>query len=221
MAQSIQLLATTAITHDTRRFLFTRPENFDFMPGQGVELAIDLPEWRDEKRPFTPTSLPSEPLLEFTIKRYADHEGMTRKLHTLQPGATLSISEPFGTIAYRGPGVFIAGGAGITPFLAILRELARTGGLAGHSLIFSNRTPADIICQQELMAYLGERCCFTCTETFTPGGESRHVDQAFLGEKIDDFAQHFYVCGPPGFDEAVMAALRALGATPQHLVFER
>lgn len=220
MAQTIQLLMSTPVTHDTRRFVFTRPADFEFTPGQGVELAIDLPDWRDEKRPFTPTSLASDRVLEFTIKGYADHDGMTRKLHTLQAGATLSMSEPFGTIAYRGPGVFVAGGAGITPFLAILRELAQAGTVARHSLIFSNKTPADIICQQELMAYLGERCCFTCTGEAAPGFESRRVDKAFLAEKISDFGQNFYVCGPPGFTDAVMEALKSLGADPQDLVFE-
>ncbi|HRP95123.1 MAG TPA: FAD-binding oxidoreductase [Rhodocyclaceae bacterium] len=220
MAQSIELLMTVSVTRDTKRFVFTRPTDFDFTPGQGVELAIDQPDWRDEKRPFTPTSLPADRVLEFTIKGYADHDGMTKKLHTLQPGAKLSISEPFGTIAYRGAGVFIAGGAGITPFIAILRELAQAGNLVGHSLIFSNKTAADIICQQELMAYLGERCCFTCTDEPAPGLESRRVDKAFLAEKIDDFGQNFYVCGPPGFNDAAMDALKSLGANPQNLVFE-
>lgn len=85
MPPSIELLATTSITHDTQRFVFTRPADFDFTPGQGVELAIDLPVWRDKKRPFTPTSLPLERILEFTIKGYADHEGLTKQLHSLQP----------------------------------------------------------------------------------------------------------------------------------------
>lgn len=221
MAQSIELLMSAPVTHDTKRFVFTRPANFDFSPGQGVELAIDLPDWRDEPRPFTPTSLPTDRVLEFTIKGYADHDGMTRKLHTLQPGATLTISEPFGTIAYRGRGVFVAGGAGITPFIAILRELAQAGKAAGHSLIFSNKTPADVICQQELLAYLGERCCFTCTAGSVPGYESRRVDKSFLAEKISEFEQNFYVCGPPAFTEAVTKALESLGAKPQNVVFEQ
>lgn len=220
MAQSIELLMTAWVTRDTKRFVFTRPADFDFTPGQGVELAIDLPDWRDERRPFTPTSLPTDRVLEFIIKGYADHDGMTKKLHTLQPGATLSISEPFGTISYRGRGVFVAAGAGITPFIGILRELAHAGGLAGHSLIFSNKTPADVICQQELVAYLGKQCHFTCTAESAPGYESRRVDEAFLAEKIDDFEQNFYVCGPPGFTDAAMDALKALGASPQNVVFE-
>lgn len=220
MTQRIELLMSTPVTHDTKRFVCTRPPDFDFSPGQGVELAIDRPDWRDEARPFTPTSLPGDGILEFTIKGYPKHEGMTRELHTLKPGDGLLISEPFGTIRYCGPGVFIAGGAGITPFIAILRRLAQDGDLDGHGLIFSNRTPADIICEHELVAYLGARCHFTCTEGPAPGYESGRLDQAFLARSIDDFDQNFYVCGPPGFMDAVTGALKSLGAQPQSLVFE-
>lgn len=220
MEHLIELLMSTPVTHDTKRFVFNRPPDFAFSPGQGVELAIDLPDWRELKRPFTPTSLPGDAVLEFTIKGYPEHNGMTRKLHTLRPGDKLTLSEPFGTIRYRGPGVFIAGGAGITPFIAILRQLAQDDTLDGHSLIFSNKRPADIMYEQELMAYLGERCCFTCTAEPVAGYESSLLDQAFLAARVDDFEQNFYVCGPPGFMDAVTAALKALGARPQSLVFE-
>jgi cytochrome-b5 reductase len=218
----VTLLMSEFVTHDVKRLLLSRPPAFTFEAGQGVELAINRPQWQDEGRPFTPTGLIDDKVLEFTIKRYPAHQGMTRELHTLTPGAELLMSEPFGTISYRGPGVFLAGGAGITPFIAILRAQVRESGLDNHALIFSNKTPADIICEKELRHYLGERCILTCTDAEQARGyEQRRVDKAFLAEKIDNFDQHFYVCGPPGFMEAVTAALKDLGADPQSLVFER
>jgi len=73
-----------------------------------------------------------------------------------------------------------------------------------------------------LRHYLGERCTLTCTDAEQARGyEHRRVDKAFLAEKINNFDQNFYVCGPPGFMEAVTAALKDLGADPQSLVFER
>jgi len=218
---TVTLLMSEFVTHDVRRFLVSRPPGFTFKAGQGVELAINLPPWQDERRPFTPTSLDDDGVLEFTIKRYPDHDGVTHALHTLSPGAELLMSEPFGTISYQGPGVFLAGGAGITPFIAILRERARASELDHHALIFSNKTPADIICEKELRNYLDERCILTCTEAPAPGYEQRRIDKAFLAEKIEDFDQHFYVCGPPGFMKAVNGALEDLGARPESLVFER
>jgi ferredoxin-NADP reductase len=119
---TVKLLMSEFVTHDVKRFLISKPSGFSFEPGQGMELAISESPWQDEARPFIPTSLTDDGVLEFTIKRYSDHEGMTRALHRLPSGTELLLSEPFGTISYQGPGVFIAGGAGITPFTAILRE---------------------------------------------------------------------------------------------------
>ena len=124
---TVTLLMSEFVTHDVKRFLVNRPHGFTFQAGQGVELAIKRPEWQNERRPFTPTCLADDRILEFTIKCYPAHEGMTRELHRLSPGTELLLSEPFGTIRYQGPGIFLAGGAGITPFLAILRERVRAG----------------------------------------------------------------------------------------------
>lgn len=221
MQQRVTLLMNAFVTHDVRRFILTRPDGFSFTPGQGVELAIDTDEWRDQGRPFTPTSLNSDGVLEFTIKGYPQHAGVTQALHGLRPGAALLMSEPFGTISYRGPGVFIAGGAGITPFIAILRELEEKQQTAQQHMIFSNKTPADIICEKELRHAFGERLLLTCTAGEYPGYSHRRLDQAFLAEHVRDFDQPFYVCGPPGFMDAVTGALQALGADAQQLVFEQ
>jgi len=218
---SVTLLMSQFVTHDVKRFVVSRPSGFSFEPGQGVELAINEPQWRKEARPFTPTSLVDDEVIEFIIKGYAAHEGVTRELHRLSPGAQLLMSEPFGTISYQGPGVFIAGGAGITPFIAILREQARAGTLAGNTLVFSNKTRADIICEKELRHYLGERCILTCTAEDMAGYAHGRIDKALLAQNIDNFDQPFYVCGPRPFMAAVKGALEELGADPQALVFEQ
>ena len=128
MKHSSTILMTEFVTHDVKRFILTKPRNFDYKPGQGVKVVINETEWKkQEGRPFTPTSLRDDKILEFTIKKYASGEGVTDKLHRLEVGAKLLISEAFGTITYKGPGCFIAAGAGVTPFIAITRQLARKG----------------------------------------------------------------------------------------------
>ncbi len=221
MNHTVKLLMSQFVTHDVKHFIVSKPEGFSIVPGQGVELAIDRPDLREQGRPFTPTGLADDQVLEFTIKGYSDHAGVTQALHQLAPGADLLMSETFGTIHYQGPGVFIAGGAGITPFLAILRDLAGKGELSKQTLIFSNKTPRDVICEKELRHMLGERCILTCTGAAAPGYENRRIDRAFLEEKIRDFRQHFYVCGPEPFMDAVNTALADLGASSESLVFER
>ena len=221
MKYTVTILMTEFVTHDVKRFIVTKPEGLDYRPGQGVELAIDQADWKEQARPFTPTSLLDDRVLEFTIKGYPDHHGVTEKLHTLRPGDQLLMSEPFGTIEYAGPGTFIAAGAGITPFMAIIRMLASEGRLENHGLLFSNKRPADIICAKEFKHYMGRRCRFICSRESAPECESGRIDRAFLEQNIDDFDQHFYVCGPPKFVSSVNDALKALGAAPDALVFER
>ncbi|MFC1837651.1 FAD-binding oxidoreductase, partial [Thermodesulfobacteriota bacterium] len=196
------ILMTEFVTHDVKRFLVTKPETFSFTPGQGVELVIDQEKWREEGgRPFTPTSLAADEVVEFTIKRYPEHKGVTDKLHTLKPGDHLLMSDPFGTISYKGPGVFIAGGAGITPFLSIFRQLAVDGSMAGQTLIFSNKTPADIICEKELRYYFGERCHLICTRGKGTEYENTRIDRQYLQKIISNTQQHVYICGPEKFVE--------------------
>jgi ferredoxin-NADP reductase len=216
------LLMRQFVTHDVKRFVLEKPSGFSFTAGQGVGVVIDEPDWRkEEERPFTPTCLAEDRVLQFTIKRYADHAGVTDRLHSLRPGATLLLSEPFGTISYQGPGTFIAAGAGITPFLAIFRQLAEDGALSGNSLIFSNKTPADVIYEKELRHYFAENCLLTCTRSSGQGYDDRRVDRRYLEEKIRDTKQKFYVCGPDAFVEDVNAYLQEIGVKAESLVFER
>jgi len=216
---TVEILHIGFITHDVKQFITTRPDGLQFEPGQGVEIAIDLDGWRDLGRPFTPTSLPGDPVLEFVIKEYPDDDGVTEKLHSLKAGQTLFMSDAFGTIQYRGPGVFIAGGAGVTPFLAILRS-ADAGELERCSLHFSNSTPADVICEKELLHLLGDRCHLTFTVESAPGHENRRIDRSYLEEKIRDLSGPFYVCGPPDFVEEITAELEAMGVGPDRIVVE-
>ena len=52
---------------------------------------------------------------------------------------------------YKGKGVFIAGGAGVTPFISIFRDLKKQNKIGNNILIFSNKTEADIILKDEFV----------------------------------------------------------------------
>ena len=93
------------------------------MPGQATDLSLRKPGWENEKRPFTFTCLPADSYLEFTIKTYNDHDGVTHQLGMAQKGDEFEISDAWGAIEYKAEGVFIAGGAGVTPFISIFRQL--------------------------------------------------------------------------------------------------
>ena len=221
MAHRVRIVETENVTHNVRRFRFEKPDGYDFSPGQATEVAIDRDGWRNKKRPFTFTSLRHWKELEFTIKIYSDHDGVTNQLGQLGKGDALLIDDPWGTIEYKGKGTFIAGGAGITPFIAILRDLADRKQAAGHRLIFANRTEKDIILRETWEKMDGLDHLFVVTREKTGRFPAGPVDKAFLRENIADFDQHFYVCGPDRMVEEVNAAFRELGANPDSLVFER
>ena len=76
----VKILNIDQVTHDVKRFRFEKPKNYIFKPGQATDVSINTPVLKNEKRPFTFTSLNSADYLEFTIKIYRDHDGITNKL---------------------------------------------------------------------------------------------------------------------------------------------
>src|SRR3954466_13067544 len=157
------------VTHDVKQYRLDKPSNYQFTPGQATEVAINKPGWKEERRPFTFTSLNDDPYLEFTIKSYTDHPGVTNQLNTLDINDELIVHDVWGAIEYKGPGYFIAGGAGITPFIAILRQLQKDNKVDGNELFFSNKTSADIILKDELNSILKEKALFVVTDE--PGSQ--------------------------------------------------
>lgn len=217
----VKLLETHQITHNVKCFRLEKPEGYQFHPGQATELSVNQPEWREEKRPFTFTSLNEDPYLEFTIKRYPDRRGVTDLLHRLQPGDELILRDVWGAIEYKGPGYFIAGGAGITPFLAIFRRLHKDGQADGNTLFFSNQTAADVIEEKELRQTLGSNAWFILTRDQKDGYHHGRIDKEFLQQHVADFHKPFYVCGPDPMIQEINGILTSLGANPESLVFEK
>ncbi len=222
MSHIIKIKEVEQLTHDVRRFTTEKPDGYKFEPGQATEVSVNKEGWKEEKRPFTFTSLNEDPKLEFTIKIYEDHDGVTEQIGKLEAGDEFIIGDPWGTIQYKGAGVFIAGGAGVTPFIAILRDRYKKGEIEGNKLIFSNKTDRDIILQEEFEEILGDN--FINVITYEPTDDyiflDGFIDKEFLEEHITDFNQPFYICGPMPFNMAMMDYLEELGADPDALVFE-
>ena len=221
MPSRVQILKTEMVTHNVRHYRVEKPKNFHFGPGQATEVSIDKPEWANVKRPFTFTSLQNEPTLEFTIKSYRDHPGVTNALWGCEAGDHLLLREVFGTIQYRGPGTFIAGGAGVTPFIAILRSLNAKGGLGGNRLIVSNQTERDIILRDEFEAMDGLETLWTVTGDPKSKLLQERIDTAFLKTHVADFKQRFYLCGPDAMVKDLRAMLQELGADVASVTWER
>ena len=220
MERTVTVLKLEDVTHDTKRLVLERPPGYHYEAGQAAEIAIDKPEWREETRPFSFTSIEEDDHLEFIVKIYVANEGVTRQIAELTPGDHIRLSEPFGTIRYRGAGYFIAGGTGITPFLSILRRLYRDGELAGNKLLFSNRTERDIILKSELDRMLRENVVYNVTHQSSSTFRSGLISPQYLSRHAPDLSRLFYICGPDEMVRDVRDMLIALGADSNALVFE-
>ncbi|MFO8234720.1 MAG: FAD-binding oxidoreductase [Bacteroidales bacterium] len=220
MEHKVKILQINQITHDVKEFVVEKPEGYTFIPGQATVVSINKLDLINEKRPFTFTSLKDNENLEFVIKIYKEHNGVTAELDNLEVGDELIINNPWGAIQYKGPGYFIAGGAGITPFIAIFRDLYRKNAIDGNVLFFSNKTKGDIILEDEFENMLDNNVLFTLTDEENRNYYQDMIDENFLRIHVKDFSKPFYICGPPAMTEQLTKTLEKLGASPDALVFE-
>jgi ferredoxin-NADP reductase len=221
MPNTLKILDIQTLTHDVKQYKVEKPDDYSFVPGQATELAINKEEWKSELRPFTFTSLPEEDYLEFVIKSYADHDGVTNQLDRLVVGDELIVNDSWGAIQYNGKGVFIAGGAGVTPFIAILKSLKEKGKLSGNRLFFANKTKNDVILEGYFKEILGDDFISILEKETVVGYENGRIDKGFLEKHVQDFSQHFYVCGPDPMVKAISETLEKLGASPDAITFEK
>jgi len=218
---TLKIASKEYVTHDVLRIITNKPEKFIFKPGQAANIAINKSGWRKEERPFTFTNLPDSNSLEFTIKVYPEQDSVTQELSELKIHDELILHDVYGSIAYKGEGVFIAGGAGITPFIAILRNLNAKNEIGSNRLLFANKTKADIILEDEFEAMLGDAFVNILSDEKVEGYHYGMVTEAFLIEMITDFSQQYYLCGPPPMVKEVEKHLINLGVKEDQITKEQ
>lgn len=167
-------------THDVLKIVTGNPERIEFIPGQATEIFIDRIGCENEGRPFTFTCHPNEDYLEFIIKTYPDGNGFTNKLLQLQNDDRLFLNDIFRAIHYKGEGIFIAGGAGVTPFISIFRDLKAKNKIGNNRLLFANKTKADIILKQEFEEMLGKNFINILSDEKTEEYPHGRVSQDFI-----------------------------------------
>jgi len=225
MTRRLTLQRITPLNHSVFHLVFDRPEGLAFTPGQAVDMALDRDGWRETRHPFTFTSLPSEEAAEFVIKTYPEdaegHEGMTARIAQMQPGDAVLVEDPWGAIKDEGDGLFLAGGAGVTPFIAVLRDkLARAGTLEGNTLIFSNETEQDIFLKAFFEDMPGLRTRFIVTQDKDSALYHPRIDSALLKDYLQPDRDTCYVCGPDAMLEDMSDLLRERGVPADRIVTE-
>ena len=216
----VKVISVEKINHDVLKIVTEKPFGYTFIPGQATKVIINKGDWENKKSPFTFTCIPNNDYLEFTIKTYPSHHGVTNELLQLKKNDELILHDPIGAIAYKGEGVFIAGGAGITPFISILRYLQSKNEIGNNRLIFANKTKSDIILEQEFKKLLGTNFINILSDEKAEGYANGLITEEFIKANSDGINKFFYVCGPPPMIKEIEKQLTNLHVNTSSIVKE-
>jgi len=219
--KQVKIISIENVTHNVVHIKTEKPQGISYLPGQAADVSIKKPNWEKELRPFTFTSLPLNGYLEFFIKTYPEHNGVTEQIGKLKPNDTLFIGEVFGDIHYKDEGIFIAGGAGITPFIPIFKNLEKDSKLDNNKLIFANKTSDDIIERAFFNHLLGENFINVLSEEKKMGYEYGYITKKLIKSHMENQNTYFYLCGPPPMIDGVLKQLKELGIEDSKIVKEQ
>ena len=207
-----------------------RGTHFPFAPGQFSFATFASPALSREEHPFTIASSPLEQdRLELIIKKCGD---WTEGVDKLQKGSKAGIQGPFGLFSICAHPeaesfVFIAGGVGITPFLSMLRTMARAGDPRSATLLWSNKTHADVFLAEELQEIAQQlehgRVEVVITRETPLEGQPQRLDRQGLEDLLPDWgpATHFFICGPQAMMDAVRGHIMDMGVGKARIHMER
>ena len=218
--QLVRIKSIEHINYNVLRIVAEKPQQFNFIPGQATEISVNRNGWEAEKRPFTFTSVPEDDYLEFTIKIYPMLRNVTYEIDELVVNDELILHEVFGEIAYKGEGVFIAGGAGVTPFISIFRYLHSINKIGENKLILANNSKADIILEREFKDLLNGNFINILTHENIEGYSHGLITEDFLSEHLTETSNFVYLCGPPPMMASVEKQLADLNIAEKLIIKE-
>jgi len=205
---------------------------FSYLPGQFHFITFyrrrHLPV---EEHHWTISSSPTEKgYVSSTIKALGD---FTSTMGETRVGDQAAVQGPFGRFSYalhpeEKNLIFIAGGIGITPLMAMLRHMRDMRDKRPVLLLYGNRGEDQIVFREELSRLEEEELpSFRVVHVLSrPGrswtGETGHVDGhkiiKYCGEDLK--GKTFYICGPPPMRKAVIFRLKSLGVVDSQIRLE-
>lgn len=198
-------------------FLRAEGEIPRFTPGQ--YLTVRLPGFEPaEGKSYSISSAPHDPLLTLTIKEMG---AFSRALLACEVGETLTTSTPYGFFYPDTPLaphlIFIAGGVGITPCISMIRSLLHTTPDTHITLLYGNRTEADIIFKDALATLASTHPTFSIHHFLTREDlvetDTTHqgrITEATLAKFTETPEADYFLCGSMDFTKSIWSHLRAL-----------
>ncbi len=184
-----------------------------------------------EEHVWTISSTPTRHGIASTIKELGD---FTATIGQTQVGDRADIDGPYGRCSYvfypeEDELVFICGGIGVTPFLAMLRHMHDTGSRKKVLLLWGNRTEQELVARQELdqIAKSGRPQLKVVLFLTKPGpdwqGEQGRIGKEAIAKCLGPQAgalRGAYVCCPPPMSMVIIGALHDLGVPGDRIHYE-
>lgn len=210
----------------------TRDTDFRYRSNQAIRLAlpgVDDP-W-GPVRTFSLSSSPSE-LGHIAVTCKISDTPFKQALARLRPGESAEVYGPLGLFLFDSsrPSVFLAGGIGITPFRGMLRFAADGGVTQERRLLYSARTPEELVFRLELDELSRPPSPLRVTYSVTRPSDSTdpwsgrvgRIDLTWVREATRGLHEPlYYVAGLPAMVEDLVSMLRGpLGVRPEDIDFE-
>jgi ferredoxin-NADP reductase len=202
--------------------------------GQHLDVRLTAEDGYQAERSYSIASAPVEPHVTITVERLDDGEVSPYLTEELHPGDELELRGPIGgwftwRPAEGGPLLLVAGGSGIAPLMAMIRQKAALRSPVPMRLLYSSRAYEEIIFREELdrlAAAVGELTVeHTLTRSQPEGwsGYNRRIDRAMLEEFAWAAEERplTFLCGPTPLVESVATLCVEMGYAPERVKTER
>jgi propane monooxygenase reductase subunit len=224
--------AVEDLTHDIRRLVLRVREPAELTYNAGQYMDIRIPGTEDEHRSFSMANLPADGRLEFMIKIYegGHFSGLLANAAGIAVGDELHCTGPYGVFTLRKtsprPLVFIAGGAGMAPILALLRQLADEGSDRPARFYYGARTEADLFALDEIKLLKAELPQLEFVPALSEADSPWDGEEGLITDVVDRKEEDLeeidaYLCGPPPMVEAAIALLERRGCAESRIYFDK
>jgi NAD(P)H-flavin reductase/ferredoxin len=224
-----RVIAQQRLTHDITRLRIQLDEPLDYRPGQFADLSIAALEGVSRSYSFATPPRP-DAQVSFFVRRVPG--GVFSSLANDQDvvGRAVRVDGPSGDFWLRPAGaplLFVAGGSGLAPVLAVLHDAAARGVARPATLLFGAREERDLYALDEIEGIRRAwRACFRFVPVLSaaPPESGWAGERGMVAEKIAgvlDAGAHAYLCGPPPMVDAATAVLLAQGVAREHVHADR
>lgn len=214
----LRLLDKRPENSDTVTFIFSAPEELSWQAGQFIlyRLPHESPDDRGDRRYFTNAAAPYENKVQITTRFNPRGSSFKKALQAFEPGDEIEAKKVAGSFVMDEPQkrhVFIAGGIGITPYRAILKQLDHDEQPMNVTLLYANRT-ADFVFQKELEEIADRRSGLKIYYFVDPN----KIDAQAISQNGPDLQQStFWLSGPEPMAEAMEGMLSKLGVPEEQI----